>query len=301
MQNKDYHDSYIRELAALRLQLEQSHQTIAALNQEKADLEILLEATMEHAVVIEYELQKAEDELYRALAQERELNQRIENLATLEERHRIARDIHDSLGHLLVGLNVQTETALALWKDDPERAYKFLTKAKQMGSQALEATRQSVADMRADPLQGQMLEDAIASLTQEFYRTTGIKPTCEICLSSHLSHRVSIVLYRIVQEGLTNICKYANASAVTIQIQPTDTGLSLTLADNGNGFQVNANRSGFGLLGMRERITSLGGHLEINSQLGAGCYIRASLPLEIKNLFGSKPTNHYQMQKNTHR
>ncbi|WYL94659.1 MAG: sensor histidine kinase [Gloeotrichia echinulata IR180] len=272
------------ELEALRLQIEQSNQVIAALKQEKVDLEILLEATTEHATAIESDLQKAEQELRRALEQERELSRRIEKLATLEERHRIARDIHDSLGHLLVGLNVQTETALALWKDNPERAYKCLTKAKQLGSQALEATRQSVYDMRDDQLQGQLLEDAIATLAQDFYRTTGIKPTCEICSSSGLSQRVSIVLYRIVQEGLTNICKHANATAVTIQIQPTDMGLSLIIQDNGSGFQVNANRSGFGIQGMRERITSLEGYLEIISEPGAGCCIRASLPLEIKNL-----------------
>ncbi|MCM0589937.2 MAG: ATP-binding protein [Gloeotrichia echinulata DEX184] len=94
---------------------------------------------------------------------------------------------------------------------------------------------------------------------------------------------MSIVLYRIVQEGLTNICKHANATAVTIQIQPTDMGLSLIIQDNGSGFQVNANRSGFGIQGMRERITSLEGYLEIISEPGAGCCIRASLPLEIKN------------------
>lgn len=269
-------------LGADHAQSEIAHldQQVQQLQQEKADLEILLDATTEHAAAIESELEKAEVELRRALAQERELNQRIEELATLEERNRIARDIHDSLGHLLVGLNVQMETALALWKDDPERAYRFLAKAKQLGSDALQATRESVSDLRTDLLQGRSLQAAIASLTQDFHRTTGIQPICQIHLSQVLSSRISTVVYRIVQEGLTNICKHANPTVVTLQIQCSDTDLVLTLQDDGHGFQLNANRSGFGLQGMQERITALQGTLNIVSKLGSGCCITASLPLQ---------------------
>jgi two-component system, sensor histidine kinase and response regulator len=258
------------------------HQQVQQLQQEKADLEILLDATTQHAAAIESELEKAEIELRRALEQERALNQRIEELATLEERNRIARDIHDSLGHLLVGLNVQMETAIALWQDNPERAYKFLTKAKQLGSDALQATRESVSGLRIDPLQGCSLKAAIEHLAQEFYRTTGIQPICQIHLPHPLSSRISTVIYRIVQEGLTNICKHAHPSIVTLHIRCTDTRLLLSLQDNGDGFQLDANRSGFGLQGMQERITALQGTLEIASELGKGCCISASLPLEFK-------------------
>ncbi|MGQ9870193.1 sensor histidine kinase [Leptodesmis sp.] len=198
------------------------------------------------------QLEAAEAELRRALEQEQALNQRIEELATLEERNRIARDIHDSLGHALVALNIQMETALALWKDNPEQAYEFLVEAKQLGSNALQATRQSVSDMRSDPLQGRLLGDAIATLLQEFQRTTGVQPEYQIQLSCPLSHQLSTVIYRIVQEGLTNICKHAQATAVQLQLRSQDSGLSLTLQDNGSGFQIAANHSGFGLQGMRE-------------------------------------------------
>ncbi len=268
-------DNMHPSIAHLRQQVQQ-------LQQEKADLEILLYATTEHAAAIESELEKAEMELQRALEQERALNQRIEELATLEERNRIARDIHDSLGHLLVGLNVQMETALALWKDNPERAYKFLAKAKQLGSDALQATRESVSGLRSDPLQGRSLQEAIECLTQDFHHTTGIHPTCQIHLSTLLPHRINTVVYRIVQEGLTNICKHAHPTTVTLQIQCTDTNLFLTLQDDGRGFQLDANRSGFGLQGMQERIIALQGTLDITSELGKGCCISASLPLELK-------------------
>jgi two-component system, sensor histidine kinase and response regulator len=216
--------------------------------------------------------------LLKALEQERSLNQRIEELAALEERHRIARDIHDSLGHALVALNIQMETALALWNHDLEAAYSCLVEAKQLGSGALKAVRQSVSDLRADPLQGQLLESAIATLIREFKRTAGVVPECFIDLSQPLSNQVNTTVYRILQEGLTNICKHAKATAVRIQIQTSSSGLLLLLEDNGRGFGCDGKFTGFGLQGMRERTDALGGNLEIVSKLGSGCRIIAKFP-----------------------
>jgi two-component system, sensor histidine kinase and response regulator len=218
-------------------------------------------------------VRRLQAQLLKALEQERSLNQRIEEMATVEERNRIARDIHDSLGHALVALNIQIETALTLWQDAPERAYAFLVEAKQLGSEALQSVRQSVSDIRSEPLQGQLLEEAIAKLVQEFHHTTGVLPDCQIDLSQPPCNQVNTVLYRIIQEGLTNIYKHAQATAVRIAIQTTPDYLLLTLQDNGKGFQASQNRTGFGLQGMRERTSALGGQLEIASDLGAGCSI----------------------------
>jgi signal transduction histidine kinase len=223
-------------------------------------------------------LQQAEQDLHQALEQERILNQRIEEMATLEERQRIARDIHDSLGHSLVALNIQMETSLALWKNSPDQAYQFLVEAKKLGSDALNAVRESVSEMRADPLQGQLLEKAITKLVQEFHHTTGILPDYQIESSQTLSHEINTVIYRIVQEGLTNICKYAEATVVKLQIQIRSSQIVLSLQDNGKGFNLDESSAGFGLQGMRERINSLSGHLEIISKPGSGCQLQVRLP-----------------------
>jgi two-component system, sensor histidine kinase and response regulator len=223
-------------------------------------------------------LQQTEAELRRSLEQERTLNQRIEEMATLEERNRIARDIHDSLGHALVALNVQMETALALWQEEPAKAYSFLQEAKQLGSEALRAVRQSVSDIRSDPLQGKLLEGAIAALAAEFHHTTGILPRCTIDLSQPVAHPINTAIYRIVQEGLTNICKHTCATEVDIQIQSTPDQLKLLLRDNGQGFDLEKTPPGFGLQGMRERIAALEGELAIVTALGAGCQIIATFP-----------------------
>ena len=223
-------------------------------------------------------LQAAESELSRALVQERLLNEKIAEMTALEERRHIARDIHDSLGHALVALNIQLEAALTLWTVDPNKACASLKEAKQLGSEALSAVRTSVADMRADTLQGELLGQAMATLIQEFHLATQITPTVHMNLSFPFPNAVNVVVYRIVQEGFTNICKHAEATAVDLNLQTTANDLQLSLTDNGKGFCAHHAQAGFGLQGMRERVAAQGGTLEIQSDPGQGCRIIAHFP-----------------------
>ncbi len=209
----------------------------------------------------------------------RRLNQRIEQMAALEERNRIARDIHDSLGHALVALNMQIQSGISLWEKHPQKAYEFFVEAKQLGSEALAAVRESVSAMRSDPLQGRLLEEAIAQLIREFHSTTGLLPTHQIALTHPTPHSLNTVIYRIIQEGLTNICKYAEATTVQIQLQSTSEGVTLVVQDNGKGFCRDEQIAGFGLQGMQERAAAHQGQLSITSELGQGCQIKAYFPL----------------------
>lgn len=221
-----------------------------------------------------HQLQHTEAELRRSLQQEQALNQRIEQLAAVAERHRIARDIHDSLGHTLVALNIQMETALDLWEEAPNEAHSLLQEAKELGSQALRSVRESVAAIRSDPLQGRSLTEMLTQLTQSFHRTSDIPVYCHLDLPPALSPAIGTALYRVVQEGLTNIQKHAEATEVNLCLKSTQDGLMMTLQDNGKGFTIDAaNRSGFGLQGMQERVMALGGTLDIVSQPHQGCQI----------------------------
>jgi signal transduction histidine kinase len=222
---------------------------------------------------------QSREKLALAHEQLREYALRIESQATLQERNRIARDIHDSLGHSLTALNLQLETALKLWTVDPAKATNFLVQAKRLGSTALQDVRHSVSALRSDPLQGRSLEEAIASLAEELHHSTNISPTCNIRLRRPIPPDLATVIYRIIQEAITNICKYANATEVKIQLQASPTQLDLMIQDNGRGFQVNQNISGFGLQGMRERTLAQGGQFEIDSAPGAGCRITAKFTL----------------------
>ncbi len=209
---------------------------------------------------------------------------RIENQATLEERNRISREIHDSLGHSLTALNLQLETALKLWQSNPDKAHNFLVKAKELGSKALQDVRQSVSTMRSHPLQEQSLEQAIAGLVENVHRATGIAPTFEINILYPISTEISTAIYRIIQESFTNICKYARASEVKLELMTTTNSVVLTIQDNGVGFDIAQNTTGFGLQSMRERTLAFGGNFSINSTPGMGCTIKAIIPLQ-RSLF----------------
>jgi signal transduction histidine kinase len=223
---------------------------------------------------------QAKEELATANQQVRRYAMRVEDLATLQERNRIAREIHDSLGHSLTALNLHLEMAIKLAQSQPDRARDILLEAKRLGALSLQEVRQSVSTLRADPLQGVPLGNAIEQLATNFETTTHIRPECIIDLPLHLSREVATTIYRLVQESLTNITKYARASQVEINIQTQGNSLELQITDNGCGFEPSKNTTGFGLQGMQERVLSVRGQFQILSAPDRGCQVIAKIPLE---------------------
>lgn len=204
---------------------------------------------------------------------------RIENQATLEERNRIAREIHDSLGHSLTALNLQLETALKLYQANPDKAFSFLSRAKELGSKALQDVRHSVSTMRSHPLQGKSLAEAIDILAEDFQKTNNIILYCSIDIEYPLAAEFNTAIYRLIQESLTNISKHAKATEVNIEAAIHRGSLYITIQDNGRGFDIEQNTTGFGLQSMRDRTLSLGGNFTINSAFGCGCQITVEIPL----------------------
>lgn len=220
-----------------------------------------------------------QEQLVEANQQLRDYALRVEHLAMEQERSRIARDIHDSLGHSLTALNIQLEGALKLWQTNPEKAQQFLRESKQLGSTALQEVRHSVAALRTNPLQDKGLRVAIAELAQAHAQATGITPVLNLDVPDPLAIELQTAIYRITQEALTNIARHANADQITIRIQATPADVQIAIADNGQGFQPELNTTGFGLQGMRERTLALHGEFQIESAPGQGCRITARLPL----------------------
>jgi signal transduction histidine kinase len=216
---------------------------------------------------------QSRQQLEAANSQLRRYALRIEDVATLQERNRIAREIHDSLGHSLTAFNLHVEAALRLFNSDPDEAKDLLVEAKQLGSNALQSVRESVSTLRSHPLQGKSLEAAITQLTEDLARSTGITPNVTIQTPTPLPVEQSVAFYRIIQEALTNISKYAQATTVSIQISPTQ----LQITDDGRGFDPEQTTSGFGLQGMQERTSAIGGEFELVSAIGQGCTIRVTV------------------------
>lgn len=218
------------------------------------------------------------EELETAHIQLRQYALRIEDQATLQERNRIAREIHDSLGHTLSAQTIQINNTLLFWETDPARAHTFLKQAKQLGAEAMLEIRKSISVLRSNPLQGKSLTVAVQKLLTDFQHNTGITPTYQIDLPTTLPLEIETTLYRIVQESLTNICKHGEAKEIALQIRQQDGTIEMSIADNGRGFNPQQNTTGFGLQGMQERAVALGGKLHVESQPDRGCCISISLP-----------------------
>jgi signal transduction histidine kinase len=224
-------------------------------------------------------VQRSRQELSQAHDRLRQYALQIEDQAMLQERNRIAREMHDALGHALIAQNLQLETVHCFWNSDPDKAARALSEAKHLGSQALHDVRQAVSTLRGNALQGLSLDEAIAKLIQTFYQTTGILPSCTFRLAVVSPKAVNLCVYRVVQEAFTNIAKHSHATEVSIYLQASPKQLNILIQDNGIGFEPSQNTSGFGLQGMEERILALDGLFSVVSQAGLGCKIMAQIPL----------------------
>jgi signal transduction histidine kinase len=203
----------------------------------------------------------------------------VEDLAAIQERNRIAREIHDSLGHTLTAQNIQLQTAVKLWQKDINQAQGFVEQAQRLATIAMQEVRCSVSALRADVQKQRCLQGSVESLIEDFRQGTGICIATDIHLQTATSPEVSRALYRMLQEALTNISKYAQATVVEIQLRTIGETIQLTVTDNGKGFDPAHQAGGFGLQGMRERVAALDGHLRIESAPGRGCQIQVELPL----------------------
>ena len=214
------------------------------------------------------------------LSQLRYYSLRIEDQATLQERNRIAREIHDALGHTLTAQSVQLDSGLHLLNtNQSEQAGDFFNTAKLLCAQALQEVRQSVTMLRSDCLLGNSLESAIATLLKEFQATTAITPAVTIDIPQPFPLEISSTVYRIVQAALTNITLHSHATEVMLQITVHSYTLYIMIKDNGQGFNPAQNSTGFGILGMRERALALNGQFNLISEPGAGCLITVQIPL----------------------
>jgi signal transduction histidine kinase len=224
----------------------------------------------ERAEQLTAELEKANVQLAAYATQ-------AEELAMTQERNRLAREIHDSLGHTLTTVNVQIEAARVVMDSDPGRALDAMNKAQELTQKGLARVRESVAALRESPVRNRSLGEAIASLVQET-QSSGIITECEITGEPlALEHKVALALYRATQEGLTNVRRHARASRVDVRLDFQPDQARLEIRDNGVG--ASETNGGFGLLGIRERMQLLGGTLEIQTGAGKGFRLIATVPL----------------------
>jgi signal transduction histidine kinase len=230
------------------------------------------------------ELGEAHQQLAEAHGQLRLYAGQVEELATTRERTRLAREIHDSLGHYLTIINVQLEKALAFRERNQEEADQAVRDARRLASEALQDVRRSVGALRAVE-EVFVFTPAITELVQRMHNDQ-LALTLQLTGSDEGYARQALLsLFRVAQEGLTNVQKYAAASAAQLEINFGEAAATLRLTDNGRGFEpgesavVPSGRpDSYGLLGIRERLELLGGSLQIHSRPGEGTCLCATVP-----------------------
>lgn len=222
-------------------------------------------AVLTHLIVRE---RKAREQL-RAYALE------VERLAAVQERNRVARDIHDGIGHSLTVVQMQIKAARAVLATDPARADGVLEKAQQQAEEALAEVRRSVGSLR-EQRPAVPLPEALRALAEEA-SAAGVPTSLDVSGAARpLVPAAEESLYRAAQEGLTNVRKHARATRASLLLDYTGpAAVRLEVRDDGAGLQGG---SGFGLLGVRERAAHAGGSMKIESVVGQGSTLSVEVP-----------------------
>lgn len=209
-------------------------------------------------------------------------------VGAVEERNRLAREIHDTLAQGLSAIALQLETADALLESgqEPEQIRRTVQQALHLARANLDEARRSVLDLRAAPLEGRTLAEAIAQLVQATTTKAALLINFQV-IGAHQPLPVAIEagLYRVVQEALTNIVSHAHATRVELHLRITLQSVQLIIQDDGCGFEpeaVTPNR--YGLTGMNERVRLLGGQLQIQSAHATGTKVVVTVPVDNKIL-----------------
>ena len=236
---------------------------------------------------------QAEKLLHDLAASHRQLQdyaEQVAELATTEERNRLAREIHDSLGHYMTVINVQLEKAIAFRTRNPQEADQAVKDAKHLAGEALKDVRRSVGALRnAEPF----------SLAESLTRLVNNIGNDQFSIDLHVegeetgfSKQSLVTLFRAAQEGLTNIQKHAGASQVTVRIKLEAQAASLYIDDNGQGFEPASldaanGEAHYGLQGVQERLELIRGSLKLESRPDKGTTILIIVPKNPLALVGA--------------
>jgi signal transduction histidine kinase len=208
------------------------------------------------------------------------VQRQLQDIAVTEERTRMAREMHDSLGHRLTVSIVQLEGAQRLIPTDPERAARMIGAMRDEMKEALAELRLTVSALRAPIVNNLPLDIALSTLSQTFQQYTGIPTHFSVSPGfPGLPEPHRLALYRAAQEALTNIQRHAMAQNAWLELNADDQRITLVMEDDGKGIdhhQVNGKSSG--LLGLKERAAQLGGEMRLSERHGGGTQLIFTFP-----------------------
>lgn len=199
-------------------------------------------------------------------------------LGAMEERARLAREIHDTLAQGFSGIIAQLEAA-EQGIDDPEAVRKRIAQAKRLARDSLKEARRSVDALRPEPLERAPLHEALKGVAERWSAATGVPATVSVDGGPRrLPEDVEATLLRAAQEGLANVAKHARARRAVLTLSYMEEEVTLDVLDDGAGFDPEGTAGGYGLIAMRERAARSGGTVTVESALGEGTALCVSIP-----------------------
>lgn len=224
------------------------------------------------------ELEATHAELESAYAQLKNYAETVRELAVSEERARMAREMHDSVGHYLTVVNVQLEAATKLMDGNPARAREEVAKAKALASEALAEVRRSVRALKPPAVERRSVVVALSAVARHF-EGAGLIVSFKVGGEERsLPTEVELALYRALQESMTNALKHSKARRIFVSLTFGEESVRLTVTDDGVGAPVDAYERGFGLTALRERAEALGGSLKAGNGFEGGFALEIELP-----------------------
>lgn len=203
-----------------------------------------------------------------------------EQEAMLNERKRVAREVHDTLAYTLTNLVMMMEAAVDLISKKSPKITEHLESAREQANEGLKEVRHALHALRPVQLTDLNGLAAICRLVKAFEKASQIKVELELGNAPlNFGAEANLVVFRLVQEGLTNALRHGRATLIAVSLARVREGLSVTIKDNGIGSGDAAPNAGYGLVGMRERLEKLGGKLETSSAVGEGFTLIAWLPI----------------------
>ncbi|MBP3962221.1 sensor histidine kinase [Paenibacillus lignilyticus] len=199
--------------------------------------------------------------------------------AVLEERRRLARDLHDTVSQQLFAIHMSASSLPKLLELNPNRASDVMEQLISMSSMAQKQMRGFIAQLRPMELEGRSLQEALDKWFPDYCRQNGLQGVLEWRVREKLSEAKEHQLFLIVQEAMANIVKHAGAQTALLTVAETERQIVMTLQDDGAGFRADqVKRGSYGLSTMRERANKLGGDASIISKPGSGTRVRVTLP-----------------------
>jgi len=238
--------------------------------------------------LVQAERDRLETEVGERTAQLVELAQHIQS-AREDERSRLARNLHDDLGSLLTSAKLDAARIKSRISSTTPEALPLLAHLVETLNSGIALGRRIIEDLRPSALGNLGLVAALEILSREYAEQSGAQVACDLA-PVNLAPDAELTVYRLVQEAITNVAKYARARQVWVRLSATDGIVDISVRDDGIGFDPARKRaSAYGLMGMRYRVEALGGKLELVSVPGQGALVRARIPEAMAASSSSEP------------